>query len=369
MTGEAARPCLVSVLIPAHDAQATLLQTLQSVQQQSFHDLEAIVVDDGSRDDTARIAADFAARDTRFRLVRQANAGVAAARNTGLAQSRGEWIAPLDADDLWHPDKLARQVRCATAAPSTTVLVYSWSVEIDEHSRITRRRLDLDRYEGNVYAALVLAVFIDNSSVPLVRRDALIAVGGWDGSLRARGAQGCEDWQLYLRLAEIGDFALASGFLIGYRQTSGSMSRQVPQMTRSYDLIMAEARSRHPELPAELFRWSRAAFDFYRFELLRDAAAPLSRLRALLSAVSGDPHWLRRRSTRQTLKRWLLSPLDGIRSRSATGTMPQGFYDASPEPPFEVTEGDYFEARRRSVSVLGTNRRTIGSDREAGLRS
>ena len=359
MTDRAARPCPVSVLIPAYNAQATLLQTLQSVERQSFGDFEVIVVDDGSRDDTARIGADFAARDARFRLVRQANAGAAAARNAALALARGEWIAPLDADDLWHPDKLARQVQCLKAAPPATVLVYSWSVDIDERSLVTSRRLDLDRFEGDAYAALVLTNFIGNSSVPLVRRDALVAVGGWDASLRARAAQGCEDWQLYLRLAEVGDFVLAPGFLIGYRQTPSSMSRQVPEMTRSYELVMAEAKAGHPELPAELFRWSRAAFDYYRFETLRDSASLLSSLRALLSAVRGDPQWLRRRSTRKKLKRWLLSPLDGIRGRRATAEVPQGFYEASPEPPFEVNEGDYFEARRRSVSVLRSNRRAL----------
>ena len=170
-----------------------MLQTLQSVERQSFGDLEVIVVDDGSRDDTARIAADFAARDARFRLVRQANAGTAAARNAALALARGEWIAPLDADDLWHPDKLARQVQCLKAAQPATVLVYSWSVDIDERSLVTCRRLDLDRFEGDTYAALVLTNFIGNASVPLVRRDALVAVGGSDASLRARAAQGCED--------------------------------------------------------------------------------------------------------------------------------------------------------------------------------
>jgi GT2 family glycosyltransferase len=359
MADAAARRCLVSVLIPAHNAQATLLETLQSVKRQSFADLEVIVVDDGSRDDTARIAADFAARDTRFRLVQQANAGAAAARNTALALACGEWIAPLDADDLWHPDKLACQVQCAKAAPPATVLVYSWSVDIDERSLVTARRLDLDRFEGDAYAALVLSNFIGNASVPLIRHDALAGVGGWDISLRARGAQGCEDWQLYLRLAEVGDFVLAPGFLVGYRQTPGSMSRQVPEMTGSYDLVMAEAKARHPELPDELFRWSRAAFDFYRFEMLRDAAAPLSSLRALLSAMRGDPQWLRRRSTRRRLKRWLLSPLDGVRGRRPTAEAGQRFHEASPEPPFEVTEGDYFEARRRSVSILRSNRRAL----------
>lgn len=359
MTDRAARPCPVSVLIPAYNAQATLLQTLQSVERQSFGDFEVIVVDDGSRDDTARIGADFAARDARFRLVRQANAGTAAARNAALALARGEWIAPLDADDLWHPDKLARQVQCLKAAPPATVLVYSWSVDIDERSLVTSRRLDLDRFEGDAYAALVLTNFIGNSSVPLVRRDALVAVGGWDASLRTRAAQGCEDWQLYLRLAEVGDFVLAPGFLTGYRQTPSSMSRQVPEMTRSYELVMAEAKAGHPELPAELFRWSRAAFDYYRFEMLRDSASLLLSLRALLSAVRRDPQWLRRRSTREKLKRWLLSPLDGIRGKRATAEVPQGFYEASPEPPFEVNEGDYFEARRRSVSVLRSNRRAL----------
>ena len=269
MTDAAARPCPVSVLIPAYNAQATLLQTLQSVERQSFGDLEVIVVDDGSRDDTARIAADFAARDARFRLVRQANAGAAAARNAALALARGAWIAPLDADDLWHPDKLARQVQCLKSAQPGTVLVYSWSVDIDERSLVISRRLDLDRFEGDAYAALVLTNFIGNASVPLVRRDALVAVGGWDSSLRARAAQGCEDWQLYLRLAEVGDFVLAPGFLIGYRQTSGSMSRQVPEMTRSYELVMAEAKSGPPGTASRAFPLVAGRV---RFLPLRDAA-------------------------------------------------------------------------------------------------
>ena len=95
-----------------------------------------------------------------------------------------------------------------------------------------------------------------------------MSIGGWDATLRAQNAQGCEDWRAYLRLAEIGDFALAPGFLTGYRQTVGAMSRQIRAMTRSHRLVLAEARARHPNLPRALFRWSLAAFDFYHFELL-----------------------------------------------------------------------------------------------------
>lgn len=356
MTVTDAGQCTVSVLVPAYNAGATLAETLQSVQGQTHADIEVIVIDDGSSDDTARLAADFVARDDRFRLVLQENAGVAAARNTALAMARGDWIAPLDADDIWHPGKLARQVSCLRAASPDPVLVYSWSVDIDEHSRVISRRLDLDSFEGDVYAALVLTNFIGNASVPLIRRDALLAIGGWDPSLRTRGAQGCEDWQVYLRLAEIGDFALARGFLVGYRQTASSMSRKVAEMTRSYDLVLAEAAQRHPELPAALFRWSRAAFDFYRFEMLYGSAARIASLRPLLSGISRDPQWLLRRSTRRKIRRSLLRPLDGLRKKQPK-TPPQDFYSASPEPPYELSDGPWSEARRSCVAAIRSRRR------------
>lgn len=354
MSERQANPCVVSVLIPAYNSQATLLQTLHSVQRQTFVDWEVIVVDDGSLDATPRIAAAVAASDGRFRLVRQDNAGVAAARNTALALARGRWVAPLDADDLWHPEKLARQLSCLEACAAGTVLAYSWSVDIDERSRVIGRRLDLESFEGDVYAALVLTNFIGNASVPLVSREALIRVGGWDTSLRARAAQGCEDWQIYLRLAELGAFALARGFLVGYRQSATSMSRRVEEMTRSYELTLADARERHPELPRALFRWSRAAFDFYRFETLFESTAQWSSLRPLLTALLRDPEWLARRSTRKKFKRWLLSTLHPSFDETAPTTLPtlEDFYDAAIEPPYRVDEGVRAERRRRRVAAM-----------------
>jgi glycosyltransferase involved in cell wall biosynthesis len=358
MNAREASPCAVSVLIPAYNAEATLRETLHSVQRQSFNDFEVIVVDDGSKDNTPRIAAQLAESDARFKLVRQENAGVAQARNTALALARGRWVAPLDADDLWHPEKLARQLRRFEAAGPDTVLTYSWSVDIDQRSRVIARRLDLDSFEGDVYAALVFTNFIGNASVPLVRREALVQVGGWDASLRERAAQGCEDWQIYLRLAELGDFALARGFLVGYRQSADSMSRRVEEMTRSYELVLAEVRERHPELPAALLRWSRAAFDFYRFETLYGSSARLSSLSPLLTALLRDPEWLARRSTHKKLKRWLLSTLrPTFPNRSlAAGSPLEDFYDASTEPPYEVSEGARSDARRRMVAAMTITR-------------
>jgi glycosyltransferase involved in cell wall biosynthesis len=103
---------LVSVIIPAFSAAADIRQTLNSVLAQTYQAIEVIVVDDGSSDATAAIVEEFVTRDTRFQLVRQSNAGVGAARNIAIQRARGKYVAPLDADDLWFPEKLEKQVAC-----------------------------------------------------------------------------------------------------------------------------------------------------------------------------------------------------------------------------------------------------------------
>ena len=96
---------LVSVIIPAFNAVATLAETIRSVCAQSHLDLEIIIVHDGSTDETAALADAHARHDSRTRVVRTRNGGVAAARNAGVAASRGAFLAPADADDLWTPKK------------------------------------------------------------------------------------------------------------------------------------------------------------------------------------------------------------------------------------------------------------------------
>lgn len=102
----------VSVIIPAYNAEAFIGRTLESVLAQTYENIEVLVVDDGSRDRTAEIVASFAQKDSRVILLKQQNAGVAAARNLAIEKSRGEYIAPLDADDIWYPSKLDKQVQC-----------------------------------------------------------------------------------------------------------------------------------------------------------------------------------------------------------------------------------------------------------------
>src|SRR5439155_4413373 len=102
---------LVTVVIAAFNAMAHIEETCLSALRQTYRSLEVIVVDDGSTDETSRIVQRLAASDSRVRLIRQQNRGVAAARNAGIAAASGEFIAPLDADDLWDSTKIERQVR------------------------------------------------------------------------------------------------------------------------------------------------------------------------------------------------------------------------------------------------------------------
>src|ERR1700722_1513540 len=101
---------LVSVIIPAYNAERYLGFTLASVQAQTYKNIEILVVDDGSIDSTAEIVEQAARTEGRIPLFRQCNRGVALARNTALAQAKGEFVAPLDADDVWHPQNIALQV-------------------------------------------------------------------------------------------------------------------------------------------------------------------------------------------------------------------------------------------------------------------
>ena len=100
----------VSVIVPAYNAAVTIAETLRSVSAQTCGALEIIVVDDGSTDATVDIVAEHARTEPRLRLIRQANAGVAAARNVALAHATADYIAPIDADDLWHPTRVEKHL-------------------------------------------------------------------------------------------------------------------------------------------------------------------------------------------------------------------------------------------------------------------
>jgi glycosyltransferase involved in cell wall biosynthesis len=246
---------LVSVLIAAYNTERTIDETLRSVQSQSYAHLQILVIDDGSTDATAARVAALARDDPRIRLIRKPNGGLSSARNAGLAQARGAFVAVVDADDLMHPDKLALEVAALKSCGPDVGMAYSWTWRIDQHGHLLPDGLIGYTYEGETFAALLLQVFLIS---PTFRAGAIRAIGGYNEDCKR-----AEDLEAYLRLTEKFDIVCVPRVLLGYRQLPHSLSRNVAGMRASVRTIIDDASRRHPELPSRIFRISNANFHLY----------------------------------------------------------------------------------------------------------
>jgi glycosyltransferase involved in cell wall biosynthesis len=237
----------VTVAIPAHNAEATLNETLLSVRAQGYPDLEIIVVDDGSSDETAAIAQRHADADPRITVIRQPNGGVSSARNAALARASGGLFAAIDADDIWHPNFVARQVR-SIHERAGAVLSYTWYAYIDEKGRVLSTAEPM--HEGNVIARMCRGNLVGNGSSALMVTPVLRHVGGWDIS---RQIDGNEDYKTFFLMAERGNFAVVRSHLLGYRQLRGNKSSKSRQMLTGFDKVVAEFQPRYPAYADEFF--------------------------------------------------------------------------------------------------------------------
>jgi glycosyltransferase involved in cell wall biosynthesis len=256
---------LVTVIIPAYNAASTINETLTSVRAQTFRNLEVLVIDDGSNDDTATIVGEHAIEDRRVRLITQSNLGVAAARNRGIAEARADLIAPIDSDDVWAPTKIEKQVD-ALISNDKVGLVYAWSALIDKHGNIEGEVAA--EHDGVVIKRICSGNFIGNASSPLMLKCAILEAGGYDPSLRSAGAQGCEDLLLYFRIAERYQFAVVREHLIGYRRHREAMSRNTLQMLKSYYIVTDKMRRKYPDYADDIEQGEKSfAFWLFRVEL------------------------------------------------------------------------------------------------------
>lgn len=240
-------------MVPMHNAAPFVARTLESIIAQSHADLEIVVVDDGSTDDSADIVRRFAADEPRVRLLAKENGGVAAARNYGAAATTASYIAFCDADDLWTSDKIERQLACFAAGDDRIGLVYSWFARIDADDLILGYE-SASIEEGDVLSAICTRNLIGNGSSVLIRRHVFDQVGGYDTKLRDLNAEGCEDYDLYARVAARWDYGLVRDFLVGYRITDGNMSSNLSRMVRSRTICANRLISRHPDR-ASLIRY------------------------------------------------------------------------------------------------------------------
>jgi glycosyltransferase involved in cell wall biosynthesis len=252
-------PDLITVGIPAYNAQSTLGETLWSVRRQTYKKFHAIVVDDGSSDRTSEIAQWHADADPRITVLRKPNGGVASARNMALACARGKYFANLDADDLWHHEMLSRQVATLRAGMEEVVLCYTWFAYIDENSRILSTAEP--SFEGNVISRMCRGNLIGNGSSAMMLTDVLRDVGGWDPNLKGRN----DDYSTFFALAERGDFAVIRSHLLGYRQTIGNTTSDAGRMLASYDTVVQRYMPRHIKHRAQ-FAAGRAELIGYLFD-------------------------------------------------------------------------------------------------------
>jgi glycosyltransferase involved in cell wall biosynthesis len=240
---------LISVIIPARNTGAWIARTLETVVGQSYRNLEIVVVDDGSTDDTGEIAGQFVRRDSRVTLHRGAGRGSAAARNLAIARSSGAFIAPCDSDDLWHPDKIARQLEAFRRAPGSVGVVYCWSAGIDGNDAVIFPYWARGTAEGDVLEAMIEDSLPGSGSAPLIRRSALFAAGGYPEDV-----VDADEWQLYIALAAQCRFAVVPDRLVAYRLRPGSQSSNFLTIEASLARTTRWIEATWPDLAPQVLR-------------------------------------------------------------------------------------------------------------------
>jgi glycosyltransferase involved in cell wall biosynthesis len=224
----------VSVIIPVYNGAIEVRRAIDSALGQLNCTAEVIVLNDGSQDDTASVLAEYG---NRIRAINQQNCGLARTRNNGIAVATGEWVAFLDHDDYWEPEKLTLQLKAAER--SGYDVVYTNAANFGEVARVADLRSEPKAMvEGDLLEQLLLDNFIVVSSV-MIRRSLMQEISGFDSSLPS-----VEDWDLWLKLSARGvNFAAVREPVTLYQWRAGSMSKNYELMRTTRKMIVQRALS------------------------------------------------------------------------------------------------------------------------------
>jgi len=264
----------ISVIIPTFNSEKTIQKTIESVLTQTFTDFELIVVNDGSQDSTLDIISQL--NDPRIKVFSYPHAGGNVSRNRGIQTAVGEFVSFLDADDIWTPDKLAKQFQ-ALQAETTAKVAYSWTDHIDENGEFLNSGMHITA-NGDVYKQLFMANFLENGSNPLIYREALIELNGFDESLNAG-----QDWDMWLRLAQKFNFVAVPSVQILYRISANSVSSNFWMLEKSCLFVLERAYKARPSVGERT--WSISLANFYKYLTCKALRPPFNRQKGLAGAI------------------------------------------------------------------------------------
>lgn len=281
---------MVSVVITCYNYGKYLPGCIESVLAQSYQDFEIIIVNDGSTDDTEVKVAPYL-DNRKIKYIYQDNQGQARAKNVGIAHSVGDFIAFLDADDLWHPEKLREQMTCFD--DEDVGVVYCRASYLDELSKNVNYEMTspyLQPRRGRVTPYLIFDNFLQFSST-VVRRDCLVQFGVFDETMKMG-----IDWDLWLRLSTAYSFDYVNDRLFSYRMGhAGQMSKNMEERHRCSDRIIEKFLSTYPRiLPEKVIQEAHAFTCCNRGEYYRNISFVKSTgyfLDAIkISPLSKDPY-------------------------------------------------------------------------------
>jgi glycosyltransferase involved in cell wall biosynthesis len=275
-------PRPLGVVVAAYNAEKWIAQTLESLQVQDYQDWYCVIVDDGSRDATADIVKTFMAKDSRYRMIQQANAGLPAARNSGIAalDLGTDYVAFLDSDDLYQPDALSLLVTALECRPDA-VGAYGLAEYVDELGHVSWPGLHPSRQQARraigtgwrlmaipvdadaTFATLVVSGPIWPPAVALQRLSAVQDIGGFDVSFTSQ-----EDWDLYVRLTRKGPYVAVNRVVVGYRRHGGNMTNSHYVSVGQQQRVRYNAYHSADNTPGQKHQISRA----WRYLEVRQAA-------------------------------------------------------------------------------------------------
>jgi glycosyltransferase involved in cell wall biosynthesis len=249
-------PFSIDVVIPAYNAEKFITETLRSVGAQDVPIRSVIIVNDGSEDNTEARVLDFqkVATHLKINLINQSNHGLSAARNIGISHAKADYIALLDADDLWSPHKLSSQIQLFQAAENPNLgLVYCAYERMNEGGKILDsgpKGVIAPKLRGKVYKSLLRGNFISGSgSSVLIKRTVFDSVGLFDENLKA-----CEDWDMWLRIAKHYQFDYVDKSLVLIRIHQNNMQKDAMRMITAELMMLNKFIQRGEKNPFLLWK-------------------------------------------------------------------------------------------------------------------